>query len=262
MTFISFHIKRTLFLVLSLSFLLTACASNPNSGGLSGVESEPDKAAQLNLELGVAYMNKQDNEKALNRLNKALAIDPNFADAHNAIAILHARLGQTELAEKHYAKAVQLAPKDSRALNNYGQFLCTQGNAVKADQMFMRAVDNPLYRTPHIAYLNAGMCARSNNNIDQAEVYFREALKVDSRMYPALFQMADISYTQKHYTLAQSYLNRYAEATEHNAASLWLAVRVEKALGDRDAAASYGLLLKNRFPDSQETRLLLKTDRP
>jgi type IV pilus assembly protein PilF len=38
---------------------------------------------------------------------------------------------------------------------------------------------------------------------------------------------------------------------------LWLALRVERKLGDRDAAASYGKQLTNNYPESKEARALL-----
>lgn len=252
----------SLIFVLSLALFLQACATQAGtdrSARIGQTQPDPDKAAKLNMELGVAYMNEQENEKALRKLQKALQIDPNYVDAHNAIAVLYARLGENALAEKHYSRAVKLAPNDSLALNNYGQFLCAQAQSDKADEMFQRALANPLYRTPHVAYLNAGVCARSVQQYDKAETYFREALKRNARMPAALYQMADISFEQKRYDVAQSYLARFADVTQHTPASLWLAVQVERALGDRDAAASFGLLLKNRFPDAQETRLYLKS---
>jgi type IV pilus assembly protein PilF len=38
---------------------------------------------------------------------------------------------------------------------------------------------------------------------------------------------------------------------------LWLGVRIERRLGDRNSEASYALQLRNRFPDSREARALL-----
>ncbi|MCG8324683.1 MAG: type IV pilus biogenesis/stability protein PilW, partial [Thiotrichales bacterium] len=55
---------------------------------------------------------------------------------------------------------------------------------------------------------------------------------------------------------ARGYLQRYTGSNSHNAGSLWLGIQIERALGDRDAEASYALLLRNNFPDSREARLL------
>lgn len=244
--------------IMSMNIVLAACAGNPASQ--ASLEHEADKTARLNLELGIAYMNENENEKAMKKLQKAIKLDPQYADAHNAIAILFDRLKQHDKARTHYERAVQLAPTDSNALNNYGQFLCSQGEPEKAEKMFLRALEDPLYRTPHFAYLNAGICAKESGNYEQAEMYFRKALGKHPEMAVALYQMADISYLLKRYMPARGYLQRFADVTDHNASSLWLAVRVERALGDRDAASSFALRLKNTFPDSQETGLLLKAE--
>lgn len=250
--------KLVLIVLMSIYIVLAGCATNP--AGQVSTEYEPDKTARLNLELGMAYMNENDNEKAMNKLQKAIKLDPRYADAHNAIAILYDRLKQHDKARLHYERAVQLAPADSNALNNYGQFLCSQGEPEKAEKMFLRALEDPLYRTPHFAYLNAGICVKESGNYDQAEIYFRKALEKHPKMAAALFQMADISYLLKRYMPARGYLQRFADVADHNSSSLWLAVRVERALGDMDAASSFALRLKNTFPDSQETRLLLKAE--
>jgi len=237
---------------------LSGCATGPLNE--PGPEQDANKTARLNLELGLAYMEQKDYKRAMNRLQKSIKADPQYSDAHNAMAVLYARLGKDEKADAHYKKAIRLAPENSGALNNYGQFLCTHGQREKADALFKKALANPLYETPQYANLNAGICAKDNNDFEQAEIYFRAALKQDPYFAPALYQMADLSYSQKQYLPARGYLERFAETARHSARSLWLAVRVEKALGDRDAEASYALRLKNNFPDSQETRLLLKME--
>ncbi len=40
--------------------------------------------------------------------------------------------------------------------------------------------------------------------------------------------------------------------------NLWLAVRIERKLGDKNAEDSYAEQLYKRFPDSRETQLLMR----
>ena len=255
-------IQKNYLLIITLAAiaLLNGCVTNQVN--VLGSDHDPDKIAQLNLELGMAYMEKNDNEKALKKLRKAIQLDPQYADAHNAIAILYSRLGEDNKAGAHYEKAVKLEPRNSGALNNYGQYLCSHDQQQKADTMFKRALDNPLYQTPEFAYLNAGICAKGAQDLNQAESYFRAALKQNPYMVPALFQMADLSFSLKRYLPARGYIERYSETAQHNAKSLWLAIQIERALGDFDQEASYALQLKNNFPDSQETRLFFKSEAP
>ena len=72
----------------------------------------------------------------------------------------------------------------------------------------------------------------------------------------ALLRMAILSYQSSRYLPARAYLERYREVGPQTAESLWLGYRVEERLGDKDAAASYAMLLRAKFPDSQEVRLL------
>ena len=55
---------------------------------------------------------------------------------------------------------------------------------------------------------------------------------------------------------ARAYLQRIEELTPLTPELLWLGVRVEDAWGNHEAAARYGLLLKNNFPDSMQTKSL------
>ncbi|MFK8068313.1 MAG: type IV pilus biogenesis/stability protein PilW [Gammaproteobacteria bacterium] len=250
----------TFICIFIISALLSGCTTSQTSGSPTTVADDPARAAELNLELGLAYMERNDNEKALNKLLKSIKIDPQFADAHNALGILYSRLGEDGKAGDHFKRAVNIAPQDPRALNNYGQYLCRHNQRQEADKMFTRAVENPLYQTPEFAYLNAGICARDNQDLEKAEVHFRAALQENPYMAAVLIQMAELSHQLGRSLPARGYIERYGASTKHNARSLWLAIKIENALGDRDAAASYALQLKNKFPDSEETRLLLKME--
>ena len=77
-------------------------------------------------------------------------------------------------------------------------------------------------------------------------------------MPDALFGLADVSFAKQNFADARSYYLKFAQlATELNAAHLWLAVRIERKVGDRNSEQSYALQLQKRFPDSRETQLLL-----
>jgi len=244
--------------IVMLFLLMSGCGGTKNIQD-QGEDYVPDKAATINLQLGIAYMNRMnrnDNPTAMTRLKKAVRIDPNYADAHNALAVLYERLGQKELAEQEYQIALALKPEDSSIQNNYGQYLCKKGEHERAEQHFLLALDNPLYQQPEIPYTNAGMCAMRNNQLDKAENYFRKALTQNPNLAPTLFQIANVAYEKKRYQDARDYLTRYLATTKHNSQTLWLGIRIERALHNKDAEASYAMLLRSQFPDSEETQLL------
>ncbi|OQW95150.1 MAG: type IV pilus biogenesis/stability protein PilW [Beggiatoa sp. IS2] len=252
-----------LWVILLLVSLFSGCGESTNvkmeSQDYSQVnEYVPDKMAENNMLRGIEYMRLGMYDVALNKLEMAIKLDEKYAEGHNALAVLHERLGQNDRARQHYEKAVVLKPLDSDIQNNYGQFLCKrkQGQWQEADAHFRTAVENPVYRTPEIPYTNAGMCALRNNHLEQAEGYLRKALQINSQFVPALHNMAILSYDRRRYTLAQDYLQRYLKVAKQTSQTLWLGIRIARALNDRDTEASYARLLRSQFPDSDETASL------
>ncbi len=238
------------------ALLLSGCAtSTPKTE-----ESEVTRRADNYVQLGIEYAKQGDYNTAVAKLQKALEIAPDFANAHHVMALVYNRIGDKQQAVQHFKRALELDPKDSQTLNDYGLFLCAGGKHQAADELFARAVANPLYATPEIAHANAGVCAARAQNYPQAEKYLRAALADNPRLPTALLEMADISFRLNRYLPARGYLQRYLESARHSARSLWLGIRIERQLGDRDAAASYALALKSKYPDSEEARLFLETE--
>ena len=246
--------RSTLGLILLL-LGLSACDQFARNDQLT-TQGHTNDVALSNLNLGVAYMQQNEYEKSLEKLNKALAADPNYIPTHNALGLLYQRLGKDEQADQYFKKALAINANDPYTLNNYGQFLCSTKHYDAALELFQKAAANPLYETPEIAIANAGTCALNNDHPDVAESYFRQALDKNPRVPSALLQMAQLSYNSGNYLSARGYLQRYMEISKHSPASLWLGIQIEQQLGDKDNLASYALLLKSNFPDSREAQLL------
>jgi type IV pilus assembly protein PilF len=236
--------------------IVSGCATNVQIGSNDINETKVEKAAKINTDLGIEYMRRGRYDIALQKFEKALKLNKYSALTHNAIAVLYQALKVDEKAKLHYQIAIELNPTDSDILNNYGQFLCQKGNWKGAEKHFLKALENPVYQKPEIPYTNAGLCALKHHHFYQAESYFRKALQKNPKFPRALYQMAELSYKQRHYQQARDYLQRYDKIAEHTSQSLWLRVRVERSLGNKDAEASYALLLRHSFPDSEATRLL------
>ena len=209
------------------------------------------------MELGIVYMREGKKAIALELLQKSIAQDPDLAEAHNAIAVLYENLGETDKADDHFGRAISLDPKNPQAHNNYGSFLCRNKRYDDAEGHFLEAAKNPLYESPEVAYTNAGICANTAKDAAKAEQYWRKALELNPRFPAALLHMARLNVTTKNFLQARAYLQRLHEQVKPNAESLWLGVQTERALGDKNAEASYAMLLKNGFPDSPQAKQLL-----
>ncbi|EMM81695.1 tetratricopeptide repeat protein [Leptospira interrogans str. 2006001854] len=62
--------------------------------------------------LGVAYQNQQNNEKAIQNYLKALSIDKAFAEIYFNLGIVYARIGNKKQAIDSYQKFIEVAPAE------------------------------------------------------------------------------------------------------------------------------------------------------
>jgi type IV pilus assembly protein PilF len=240
-------------LIVSSLVFLSACSGNSTRPDYVAPDA---KAAEINMRLGLNYLQRGDYAIALEKLQKALKQNPNLPSAHNTIALLYQRLGENDKAAEHFEEAVDRAPDYSQAQNNYGVFLCEQGQFAEAEKRFMKAVENPLYETPAQAYENAGLCALREPDIDKAEGYFRKALQINPTLAKSLLQMAEINFNNQNYLQARGYIQRYQSVARWTPQALLLAIKNENKLDDQDAVASYTLIMRSRFPDSDEMQIV------
>jgi type IV pilus assembly protein PilF len=242
--------------LIAMLLLPAACVSTTrHDQGAIQNDSKPDyaEAAKLNTQLGIDYARQNQDDLAMEKLQRALEQDSRLPDTHSTIAYLYAKRGEDAEADKHYRRALELAPKDSSTKNNYGVFLCAHNRAVEADKLFQQAAADKQYRSPEVALTNAGVCERKKPDLVAAERDFRAALKANPNFADALSQMAWLSYQQKEYLHARAFLQRYQQAGPATPETLLIGELTEKALGDTVAARAYEQRLKKEFPESEES---------
>ncbi|HMM68262.1 MAG TPA: type IV pilus biogenesis/stability protein PilW [Dokdonella sp.] len=239
-----------------MALLLAGCASGPRPVAQADPESPKAKAAALYTDLGQKYLAQGKLEVALENLNKALAADINHADAHTVIALLYERIGDNAKAEEHYRRAAQLMPKSGSENNNYGAFLCKLGRYEESSTYFVRAVADPFYKTPAVALTNSGTCAIKGGKLDVAERDLRAALDREPNNSEALFQMATVLYRKDDFFRARAFIQRYEAVGQQSADALLLGRNIELRLGNGKAARDYTRRLRERFPDSEQSRSL------
>jgi type IV pilus assembly protein PilF len=211
----------------------------------------------VHTELAAGYYELRNMAVALEEVNQALRAEPGYGPAYNVAALIYAELSDDRQAQEHFQQALRIDPLDPDANNNYGRFLCDRKREKEAIKYFLTALRNPLYQTPERSYVNAGLCSRRQGDIGAAEDFFVRALKTRPTNAQSLYQLADIAYLRGNYPQAKSYLIRLEQLAAPSAEVLWLALRIERKLGDRNAEASYGQQLRRQFPDSKEARALV-----
>lgn len=237
--------------LLCLTLMLAACASQPTDQ-----RSDREQAAQNHLQLGIHYMRQGNLSEAKTKMEQALRYDDDNAMAHSTIALLYEQINDIPEAKRHYRRALRLGDDNPAIRNNYGTFLCRQGEYRKAEEHLVQAAQNRLYDTPEAAWTNAGSCMRRIPDLEAAEEYFRKALHLRSDHREALWHMADMQFEREEYMSARAFLQRLMDQGDPLPETLLLGVRIEDALGARSEARRYAERLKREFPESDERERL------
>jgi type IV pilus assembly protein PilF len=241
--------------------LALACLGGCATGGQGPVKKEDaasqrQDAARIHTELGQKYLQQGKLEIALEKLQKALSFDDNYADAHTVIAVLYERIGDDAKAEEHYRRAAQIRPKGGAENNNYGAFLCKLGRYGESQAYFEKALADPFYQTPGAALANSGTCLLKAGKRDEAEKVLRQALAQNGNDAETLFALGNLLYEKGEYMKARAFVQRFEAVSQPRPDALLLGRNVELRLGNGRAAGDYTRRLLQGFPESQQARSL------
>lgn len=228
--------------------------------GQQPASADPQTRARIHTELASLYFQAGNMQVALDELRIATGADRRYAPAYSLAGLVFASLREYEKAEEQFRKALAIAPEDPEINNNYGWFLCQSGKERQSIAYFLSALKNPLYPTPDLAYANAGRCALKAGDLEGAEAYLTKAIRLardGGEMLQA--QLATLRYRQGRLEEARKLINAALKGMgEPTAEALWLALRVERKLANRNAESALAAQLRGRYPDSVEYQEYLK----
>lgn len=244
------------FIIISLIVMLSACSVFSKSKTLV---SSP-QASDVNVQLGLAYLENGDVQRAHQKLLLAEQQSPGSLQAKGAMGYFLESTGSLSSADAYYRRAITLNPKSGAAQNNYGTFLCRLGRYSEADQHFLLALQDPSYLNTAQVYENAGLCAMQIPDTEKALGYFTQAITQDPKRAISWLELGRINYQTKNYQQAQQYLDHYMQLVKDPTANaLWLGAVLARNLGNQTAAGSYTLMLQTRFPNSDAYKALIHT---
>src|SRR3989440_6430111 len=247
----------------ALAVLIAGCAAQPqapssDTGTITGGVSEPRNRARVHTDLAAAYYGRGAMSVALQELRAATDADASYAPAYGLYGLVYQELKENTFAQDSFERGLRLAPNDPDINHHYGWFLCQNGREQEGIRHFMQAVKNPLYQAPWRSYSAAGLCSLRQNNVKDAEDFFQRALKLDPDEPASLLKLGEIRYRQGKPEEARKLVARRNKLVSPSAESLWLALRIERRLGERVAEQSYANQLRRRFPGSPEYQSLQK----
>ena len=214
--------------------------------------------AKAHTELGMAYLQGGRMAVALDEATAAIEADSKYAPAYNLAGLVHMFLRETDKAREYFERALKLAPSDSEINVNYGWLLCQTGHEKDSFQYFMKAVKNPLYQTSTKAFFNAGICALKIDDQALAEDYFVNAVMADRNNTQALYRLAEIKYRANNLYDAKRFVSAVLDKVQDDAAPVWLALRVERKLGNRQAEQDFATQLRRKFQGSPEYQAMIQ----
>jgi type IV pilus assembly protein PilF len=241
------------FFVLFLSLQLMGCAGVKRDVVTASDETEPHKRARIRIELATAYFGQGQLNTALDEIKQAIATDPSIGAAYNLRGLIYASLSEDSLAEDSFRKALQIDVNDGSAIHNFGWFLCQRNRFDEAQNMFTQALANPKYRDTLQTNLAQGVCYARAGKLQEAENVLLRAYEIDSANPIIAMNLADVLYRRGQYERARFYIRRVnSVANLANAETLWLAIRIERKMGNRAGVSDFGNQLRSRFPSSKE----------
>lgn len=240
----------------SILLLMAGCTSTGSSGQAelqtSSDTTEVQRRASIRLQLAVGYYQQRQWSVALDEIKQALAIDPNNADAWGVRAMIYMEMGETNLAEDNFKRALSLSPNNPDMSNNYGWFLCQNGQEARAIPYFEAAFKNRTYQSPTKAMNNAGDCSLKMKDNKAAELYLLQAFRLDASDPVTNANMAKLYLGRNDLEQARFYMSRVTRSEAMTPGMLWLAIKIERKRGDRSAESVYAAQLRRLYPSSKE----------
>jgi len=249
------------FIVAVLSLALSACVTQEFSNDETPVvknQANRDDMAATRISLGLGYLKMGNMAQAKQNLEKAKQFSPSMVQVYTAFAHYYETVGESELTIASFEKALALKSDDADTLNNYGVYLCRQGETEAAEKQFLKAISVPSYLLVAKSYENLSSCFLQKNDFVKAEVYLHKAIMHSPGNSATIFQMVRLQYAMGEFAQAKVFEQRFEKVTRRiTPQSLALAYKVYWKLGQRRIAKNYGTMLVKMYPQSWESQQYL-----
>lgn len=160
--------------------------------------------------LGIMYMDMDDNQLAYHCLTTSIQKNPNYIRALSKLSELEVKMHRIDDAIKHARRAVAQDPNEPITQTNLGIALGLKGDHQEALRHFRRAYDlQPNFWERSI---NLGLAYTNVKQADSAFVYLRDVvtappnLRVKPSVYAAL---TEVAIAQRDYAIAEQALTKY-----------------------------------------------------
>lgn len=243
----------------------------------NGLMQTPYQNARTALD---RYDQQQSLEAAIDSFNRAIELDPRYADARAKLGEAYLRLyrltnraGDIALAEQNATKARELDQTRPSAWITLGMIHAQRGALAEAEQDF----GNAIARAPSssLAYRELALAEERGRQPDKALAHYRKAIELDPQDWSNYSYLGSFLYYSRRYSEAeQVFLTAAGKAPDN--ARIWTNLgaayaddhrpeEAEKALDHAISLYEYGPALSNlatlKFRDAKYTDAALLSER-
>jgi tetratricopeptide (TPR) repeat protein len=191
-----------------------ACNNLGNTVADQGRFAEAIEYLQRAIEINPAYAQAHNNlaavlvkqgrpTEAIEQFQKAIQIKPDYADAYYNLGCVFDKQGRLEGAVEQFQKAIQISPDFAEAYCNLGLVFDKQGRSAEALGAYQKAIAlNPDLAEAHH---NLGALFSSQGRLDEAVEQFQKAIQLKPDYAKAYYGLAGVFGLQ----------NQLAKAIEH-----------------------------------------------
>jgi len=146
----------------------------------------PFSASAYN-DLGSAYLNRGNIEKAIGQFQKAIEISPKMAIAYYGLGNAYLNRGNIEKAIDQFQKAIEISPKMAIAYYGLGNAYLNRGNIEKAIDQFQKAIENDSNFA--IAHFNLAISYFQQKKYDLAIKHCDRAIELGNKVDPEFLKL-------------------------------------------------------------------------
>ena len=172
------------------------------------LEQYPKKAVDL-WKKSIGDRKKGKDDKAIEKLEAAVKIAPNFYQAHNDLGVLYTKMNRLEDAEKHLVHAHELNRNSTEPLINLASLYLDQDKPDRAVEVSQEAVKTDSKNGP--ALFNLGLALYKLSRLDKAEDAFMKALQFAPKMFQVHLALANVYMKLRQYDRMADHLTAYLD---------------------------------------------------
>ncbi|MBQ0726234.1 MULTISPECIES: tetratricopeptide repeat protein [Thalassolituus] len=239
-------------------FFLAGCVTVTESRFTK--KESPEKSVENYTQLGIGYLQKGRPDWARQRLQKALAINPNYAPANDAMGMVWQTEGELDLAEEYFLKAINEDKTFTLARHHIGRLYSQLKQSEKAQENLQKAADDRYYDNRPGAYNDLALNFYRMDKSQLAIDAYLQTLRLAPYNVDALVNVSTLLFEAQNYEESLKYFDRFdrlvqRNQTRHTAHSLWLGIKLVTIQQNTARAIEFATELKQNFTNSTEYRL-------